>query len=400
MTRHDTPPNHTVGQRPGRRRAWIGAGATLVAAGIAAVLLIDLDGVAKRESTAESEDALDRGSGPVLPRAMGSEPSLAPEELAQATCWEGLLEFDRAASLDTLRRAIGPALAAGDTTLAAYLQERLSEVIGNDADRALQVVEWIRAGSGPTLEIYMEALRAAPAVRHSQVAGRLLQIGGDATVGVEQRAAALAALDTQAKLSAEGIEGLESVALEPAAGGAAWMATRTLGRIMKEDFERTGSYAPYWRGLLHIAESSGDDAVRQLALEMPAYADPVLGAEEIDDLAGILKNESEREIRALAAFNLSLTEDAERALEVYRTAFPRERDLCVRWAMFRFALRAAGPGAFPLLREFTRQDKRFARDLVEFEDLYARGTTDFERIWLDKPEHHPCTFEEGAVHGG
>ena len=212
--------------------------------------------------------------------------------------------------------------------------------------------------------------------------------------------AALAALDTQAKLSAEGIERLASVALDPGAGGAAWMATRTLGRIMKQDFERTGDFAPYWRGLLQITASSGDDAIRQLALEMPAYADPVLGVGEIDHLADILRSDREREVRALAAFNLSLTEDPERALEVFRTSFPRERDLCVRWAMFRFALRAAGRRAFPLLREFAGQDQRFARDLVEFEELYARGTTDFARIWLDKPEHHPCTFEEAAAHGG
>src|SRR5262249_60728183 len=122
--------------------------------------------------------------------------------------------------------------------------------------------------------------------------------------------------------------------------------------------------------------------------------------EYIDDLAQMLVGAPEREIREMAAYQLGLTEDAQRVLGIFRAAFPLERDLCVRWAIFRFAVRAAGPRSIPLLNELARLDPRFQPDLVDFQQIYATGVHDFERVWLDKAEHHPCVADEGAQHGG
>jgi hypothetical protein len=41
-----------------------------------------------------------------------------------------------------------------------------------------------------------------------------------------------------------------------------------------------------------------------------------------------------------------------------------------------------------------RVDRRFRADLDDFRRLYATGVQDFERVWLDKEEHHPCSADE------
>jgi hypothetical protein len=100
----------------------------------------------------------------------------------------------------------------------------------------------------------------------------------------------------------------------------------------------------------------------------------------------------------MAAFRLAVTEDPQKALEAYRAAFDGEQELCVRWAMLRFAVRAAGAEAMPVVAEFAKKDPRLQQDYEDFKKLYAEGTVDFARIWAGKEERHNCTVEEGAPH--
>ncbi|ADO72060.1 hypothetical protein [Stigmatella aurantiaca] len=313
-------------------------------------------------------------------------------------CWEGVAEFDKNGSLETFRQALSAAAGAGDSELLLYLQERLTELIAEDPGKALQVLAWAEKSSPPELGVYMEALKRAPAVHQPQVVERLLKMGEDSGAQPSNRAAAMDALESQKRLSASSIQRLKALAMDPATDAAGWMATRTLGRVMKEDYERTGTFAPYWNELLEVGEKSEDLAVRLLALEMPSYSDPLIGGESMDRLAAIMRQDPERDVREMAAFRLAVTEDPQKALEAYRTAFPLEKDECVRWALFRFAVRAAGPGALPLLQQMAAQDPRFVQDYQDFQRLYAEGTVDFARIWLGVQERHRCTIEEGAPH--
>jgi hypothetical protein len=191
---------------------------------------------------------------------------------------------------------------------------------------------------------------------------------------------------------------LKAIALDERVDEVAWVATRTIGRIMKEDFERGGSFQPYWDQLLDIAGKSDDTAVRLLALEMPSYSNPLIGGDSVAKLSEIMRKDRERDVREMAAFRLAVTQDTDKALEAYRTAFAAEYDRCVRWAIFRFAVRAAGANALPLLKQFVATDPRFEPDYRDFEELYASGTVDFERIWLGKKERIQCIVEEGAPH--
>jgi hypothetical protein len=331
---------------------------------------------------------------PTLP----TEPKPATELLPMPGCWDGLLAFDASASLDTFRPALAAAISGRDRILAGYLQERLTELVGEDADKALLVLDWAEKVSQPELGVYMEAIKATPAVHHPRVADRLLRMGEDKGAPLQNRAAALDTLETQKRFSPDMRQRIKAIALDESLDSVSWVATRTLGRVMKEDYERTGTFAPYWKDLLDVSEKSDDMAVRLLALEMPSYSNPVIGGDSYERLEKILLSDSERDVREMAAFRLAVSEEPQKALDVYRKAFEAEHDLCVRWALVRFAVRAAGPQALPQLRQWASIDPRFQQDYQDFQQLYADGTTDFARIWLGKKEHHNCLMEEGAPH--
>lgn len=333
-------------------------------------------------------------SGTAAPAARAAPREVIP----MPGCWDGLAALDASATLESLHAAVATAIQARDTALVAYLQERLTELVGDDPDRALQLVAWAVKAAPPEPAIYLEALKAAPAVRHPRVIEKLVSVAEDASLAAPDRAAALDALETQHRFTPETRSRLRAIALDDAADSAAWVATRTLGRVMKEDYERTGTYAPYWKDLLDIGTTSEDMAVRLLALEMPSYSDPLLDSDSIDVLAKVMRTDKERDVREMAAFRLAVTEDPQKALAAFSAAFDGEHDLCVRWAFLRFAVRAAGADALPLVEEFARKDPRLRQDALDFKALYATGTTDFARIWLGKKEHHDCVVEEGAPH--
>jgi hypothetical protein len=381
------------------KRRLLGAG---VVALVATVLLLwigsDRDGDLRGTAGARGPAATSRHAprDPVV-RVF---PDPAQEETPGVHCWEGLLELDRAGSFASFRDLLGRAVASGDDLLATYVQDRLAELIGGDVARAMQVLDWTEGAHPRELEILLGALQRAPAVQDRAVARRLLAMAEDAGGGDHRRAIALGALETQHRLPAEDLARLGAVALDADAGDAAWAATRAVGRVMKQDFERTGAYQPYLEQLLAISRSTADPAVRVLALEMPAYSDPIVGGAYLDELAQLLMNAPEREVREMAAFQLGVTDDPDRVVGIFRAAFPREPDRCVRWAIFRFTVRAAGAASFPALEDYARVDPRFRPDLDDFRRIYATGVADFERVWLDKDERHPCSADEDPAHEG
>jgi HEAT repeats len=379
----------------GKHRWWAVAGA--VAAVIAIWALWSRPFSAVSESTgAEDESAT---SAPAVREAAGARAPVGrrrweKDEVPMPGCWPALRDFDRAATLEDLHAAIA-AVGGQDVLLAEYLQQKLTELIGSDPVRAQTVLGWAKQAAGPELEILLGALKAAPAVREPSVAQALLAVGEDQTAAVDLRSRALDALETQQRLD-DGMMGrMKAIAMDESSDAAAWMATRTLGRVMKEDFDRTGSYERYWKELLSIGRESEETAVQLLALEMPSYADPVLEEGSIEALAELLRSDPDRNVREMAAHRLSVTRASDRVLEIFRAAFPQERDECVRWAIFRFTARVAGPRALPLLAELAAIDPRFKPDHDEFAALYASGAVDFARIWLGVTERHQCLTEEG-----
>lgn len=325
-----------------------------------------------------------------------------PQEVAPLPkCWGEMQRLDQTLTLESFRSALASALASEDRLLLHYLEGRLTRMVGNDPQNALKVLTWAeQAGEGLELVVYMEALKKAPAAQHKKVAGRLLELAENPQGPIALRAASVIGLETQKHFDAAALARMKAIALDPTVDQVAWNATRTLGRVMEEDFKNTGSYKAYWEQLLDISQKSEERSVRGLALEMPTYPELILDEESVTVLSEILRTDRDREIRELAAMRLSVTEAPEKALEAYRAAFPTENEFCVRWAILRYALRAAGPAALPLVEQFAQQEPRLQQDYLDFKELYAQGTVDWERIWLNKklyPDHIACmdSHQEG-----
>lgn len=314
------------------------------------------------------------------------------EQLPIPPCWEGLLDLDEHATLDSLREAMLGGL--HDPLILEYLEARLSEVIGADTQAALRVLESAKDAGPPLSTHLLAALQKSSAVQKPQVAEKLLALGADGKQSQELRKAALEALETQHSLTPPMLSRLHSIAMDEHSDEAAWLAARTIGKVMTEDFQRGGSAASYLKELLDIGQHSGEAAVRSLALEMPSYANVPMDKSALTVLAQVLARDPDRSTREMAAFRMSLSRDPNQALTLLAAAFDSERDLCVRWAIFRFAVRAAGPRSLPVLDKMSTTDPRLRPDYEDFVAIYARGVVDFARVWQEKRERIQCIDEE------
>lgn len=388
-----------------RRLAGWGVGATTLAVLVLVLALPGWSGAPAPVDTAGTG-----GGPPTLPAGSPEDPLASPDTnplqseeptnprdaVPLPPCWAELRRLDQTLSLEDFRTVLASAVPSRDRFLLTYLEERLTRLVGGDPQKALQVLSWAeQAGGGLELMVYMEALKKSDAVHHPKVSERLFTLAEAPEGGTALRAAAVIGLETQKRLGPRELQRLRALALDVRDDPVAWNATRTLGRVMETDFQQTGRHQAYWEHLLDISRQSEDRAVRGLALEMPGYANVVVDAKSIDALSETMRTDRDPEVREMAAMRLSVTEAPDKALEAYASAFQTENDFCVRWALFRFALRAAGAAALPLAQRFAQQEPRLQQDYLDFQQLYAQGAQDWERIWLEKekrlyPQHIAC----------
>ncbi len=305
------------------------------------------------------------------------------------TCWRDLERFNEGVSIDTFREWAAPLLASRDPLVRMYLKERLTELIGNDAGRASQVLEWTRDAGPKEFKVFAMALKDSEAVHLPEVSRKMLELGMDVALEPERRAGVLSSLDTQKQLSPDALGKLADFAKDPASGEAGWAAARTIARVMKNDHERSANAAPYLDKLLSIGTQSLDEHVRYMALSTPMETAPVLDASATDGFAKVLTTEGSPDGRGAAAHNLSLSADRAKVLETFARAFEPEQDVCVRWSLFRFSARAAGKDALPVMANMALVDPRFQPTYQDFERIYASGVLDFERVWLALADQDP-----------
>ncbi|MCP3136503.1 hypothetical protein [Pyxidicoccus xibeiensis] len=309
------------------------------------------------------------------------------------TCRAGYLDFEALHGLEGVRAAIRQAAEQNDPAALTFLTERLSEVLGQDANAALQVYTWAETAAEPELSALLGGLRNAEAVKSPLVDVSLLYLAEKHADPVH-KARALEALETQERFDEMAMERLATLAKQRnQAPGVAMQAVRTLGRVMQRDFEATGTVTPYMTWLLDIARRARDSNVRTLAVEMGTYPGARLDAEVVTELARLLKEDPSAGVREMAALALSNGRDTDAVLTHFAEAFRAEKSLCVRWAILRYTLRAGGAEALTQVREYARQDRRFAQDAADFEALYRAGHTDFDRLWPDKRVRHRCPDE-------
>lgn len=379
-----------------RRWRWLAAalGVGLLLVGIGRLVLRMRHGGMQTEQAAAKQAPRDRlswQSPPAAPPA-GQEAEAAAGQgprFDPTTCWRDLDRFNEAVTIKTFRAWAAALLASEDEHVLGYLKERLSELIGADAAQASEVLGWVRDASPKEAGVFLSALRGSAAVHSPQVAAQLTAMSLDSRIPLERRAGLLLALDTQERFSPAVLGKLAELAKDPGSGEAGWAATRTIGRVMATDFNRTGESAPYLEKLLAIGTQSADDDIRYLAVSLPMHADPILDSRATELYARVLSTEGSANGRDAAAHLLSLSEDKAKVLRIFAQAFQRDADVCVRWALFRFAARAAGRAALPTMAEMAVADPRFLADYQIFEQIYESGVVDFERVWLALPSQDP-----------
>lgn len=377
----------------------------LIAAGISLALLLTTVGLLGRSSGAEVDPATVQATGSAAPKQAMSETGggMAPggqvgsgakaEEAAprfdSTICWRDLERFNEAVTIENFREWARPLLAARDSLVRDYLKERLTELIGNDAGRALTVLGWSHEATPREFGVIMTALRDSEAVHLPQVSAQLLDLGLDDHIEAGRRAGILSALDTQKRFEPAALTRLTDFAKDPVSGEAGWAAARTIARVMKRDFKETGNLTPYLDKLLTIGVESPDEQIRYLGQMMPMHAAPLLDVEATERFAKILATEGNEDGRDAAAHNLSLSQDKARVLELFARTFETDPAVCVRWAVFRFSARVAGKDALPVMANMAIQDPRFQPLYHEFERIYASGVLDFVRVWNSLPNQDP-----------
>ncbi len=398
----DSPPSSPPS--PSKRRTPL-----VVAVLGAAVLLAGVGLLSRRAGGGEDPSGARQGAASASPRQepspkapAGAGGDAAPAQEAEAaarrfdatTCWRDLERFNEAVTLETFRAWAAPLLASGDPLVQKYLKERLAELIGNDAGRASEVLGWAREAGPQEFGVILSGLRDAEAVHLPQVAAKLADLALDGSIELERRAGLMSALDTQKRFEPAMLGRLADFARDPGSGEAGWAATRTIGRVMKRDFEKGGNATAYLDKLLTIGAESIDENIRYLALTMPMHSAPLLDARATERYAKVLTSEGSPDVRDAAAHNLSLSEDKQKVLALFTQAFASERELCVRWSLFRFAARAAGRDALPVLADMALLDLRFQPTYQDFERVYASGILDFERVWMNLSTQDP----HGCLH--
>ncbi len=306
------------------------------------------------------------------------------------SCYAGYLPREAPHGLEGVRAAVRQALAGEDAAVLRFLGERLAEVVGTRADAALQVVEWARTAQGAELTLYLGALREAEAVRAPAVVEQLVHMA-ETHPDAGHRGLALVALETQHRFEPAVLERLLALAKQEGLDvGLALQTVKTLGRVMEADFQKTGRFEPSLGRLLEVALDSPEAKVRSLALEMGTYLDARVEGPSLAQVMKLHAEDTDAGVREMAALLMSSGRDTQAVLAAFRQSFPKEKDRCVRWAILRYAVRAGGAGALPLIEDFARQDARFRRDAQEFKALYGSGQVDFNRVWQGKGIHHRC----------
>ncbi|OJT18917.1 hypothetical protein BO221_39650 [Archangium sp. Cb G35] len=328
---------------------------------------------------------------------LGTTPAPAVDErpisgprLPPLTCYAGYLKLEAPHGLEGVRAAIRQAIARNDQGALLFLEQRLAEVIGKDSQAALQVAGWADTTPEPEMSLYLRAVRETEAVRSPAVLDRLANMA-ESHPDPGHQASALIALETQHRFEPAMLERLTTLARKDTLTTGVTMHTvRTLGRVMDNDFQRTGRFDPYMSRLLEVALDSTEPSVRGLAIEMGTYPDARIEGPLLQQLAKLQREDPDPDVREMAALAMSSGRDTRAVLEAFRQSFPQEKSECVRWAIVRYAVRAAGAGALPLLKEFGQQDARFRKDHADFKALYDAGHVDFNRVFSSKPNHHRC----------
>ena len=270
----------------------------------------------------------------------GPQVESKPKQFNTTVCWEDLERFNESVTLETFREWARPLLAVKDPLVLEYLKGRLGELIGDDEGRASEVLGWARESSPAEFKLFMGGLRSSKAL--PKMAAQLTALGLDEKLDLGRRAGFLDELQRMPRLEPAALDKLATFA-QDACLGRGRLGRRARHRPGDEaDLKKSGNFKPYLDKLLTIGAQSADEQVRYLSLEMGMTPMRRSTRRPWSGSASCWPPRAARTSGMMAAHKLSMSEDKDQALDIYAKTFEIEKDLCVRWVLFRFSARTAG----------------------------------------------------------
>lgn len=306
----------------------------------------------------------------------------------------GPLPDDVQGPLRDLLTSLHDAVRSLDPDAMTEAQRKVSEWVGGDALRALEVIDWFKREEDPSsLNLLMSSLNMDPRIVNDQrVVGAFLEVARRDT-SVSRRMEALYFIGQGAKRGPEVERDLLQLArgdADPSVRVAAVVALRQQIDIDPSVAER---YNPEF---LLVAGQSTDPGVRQQALQ--AVRMRQASDDQVRNVAAFLRQDDDVSVRITAAEQLGEVRAQNRATAMAALAegFKSDATEDVRRACMLALVRAGRDEAVPTLRSLRDVDPRMAQDIDDYVQILERGEKDLDWIYEEKGRLERARYPENA----
>lgn len=306
----------------------------------------------------------------------------------------GPLPDDVQGTLRDLLTSLHDAVRNSDPEAQTEAQRKLCEWVGEDPQRAIELIDWFKREEDPSsLNILMASLTMDPRVANEpRVVSAFLDIARRDS-SLSRRMEALAFMGQGAKRSPEVERDLLALArgdADPQIRVAAVVALRQQIDIDPSAAER---YNPEF---LLVAGQSSDPGVRQQAVQavrMRQAAD-----DQIRSVAAFLRQDEDVAVRVTAAEQLGEVRAQYRSTSMAALAegFKSDATEDVRRACVLALVRAGRGEAVATLRGLRDIDPRMTQDIDDYVTILERGEVDLDWIFDEKGRLEQARFPENT----
>lgn len=273
------------------------------------------------------------------------------------------------------------AVQAGNDDAMASARGHISDYIGHDRQRAMQVLDWFRGETDPeALNVLMASISADPdAASDPEILAAFLQVARDDVLS-SRRLAAIAFLgqgSSQPPELDQALVGLVHADADPQVRSAAIAALRERVGIDPKAAQRLNPK------LIEIASVQSDPAFRQQALQ--AVRVPELSEDQMAGMLGFLQDEN-ASVRVTAAEQLGDARPQSRneALKALSQTVRFDARSEVRHACLLSMVKAGRSESLAALRQLRDIDPELTQEIDDYVAILANGDVDLERIFDEK----------------
>ncbi len=281
-----------------------------------------------------------------------------------------------------LLTALHDAVHKGDGEAMTEVQRKLSEWVGDDPQRALELLGWFRREADPSsLNIVMGSISVNPRIANdTQVVSAFLDVARR-DPSSNRRMEALQFLGQGGKRPPEVEREMVTLARgdpDPSVRVAAIVALR-----QQIDLDPTAAQR-FNPEFLDAASHATDPQVRQQALQAVRIRE--LTGDQVRGMAAFLRQDEDPSVRITAAEQLGDVRPQYRtsAMETLSEGFRSDSGEDVRRACMLAIVKAGRGEAVGTLRQLREIDPRLSQDIDDYLGILGNGEIDLDRIWEEK----------------